>query len=402
MVEMKPSAKRRSIARRVLRPLLAAAGLVLIAPAVLLLVVAETRQGRLCGAAAACLLVGLACLSLLMIRPAPAARFRALATAVSLVAGVALTATLIRSTPTSRPERSSGLISRHLTDRRVPLSSPFNLLPEIDQVKLGVTLATRFVPWFDRARKIREVTMGHYRAIEADPEARGLAPLTHFAALELMTADFDAGHYLAYVPKTRPGERLGMVVFLHGNGGNAQIMPWAWRPFAEGRRFAIVCPTFGFGFWGEGGVEAVDRAVDDARDRWPIDPDRVYLGGLSDGGVGVTRSALAHPDRYRGLIYVSPTMKLGELGGPGFEAGWKGRPVLVFQGDRDWSVAKSSVDPAVDLLRRRGVEVDYRVYPGEDHFLFFSKPAELFDAIAGWMAGAERVPLVSGNAGEQR
>ena len=33
---------------------------------------------------------------------------------------------------------------------------------------------------------------------------------------------------LAYpTPEPRPGERLGAVVFLHGNGGNFQVMPWA-------------------------------------------------------------------------------------------------------------------------------------------------------------------------------
>jgi predicted esterase len=312
-----------------------------------------------------------------------------------------LAVALVRSSLATRPERSEGLLSRFVGDRRVPRYSPANLLPEVDQVKLGVTLATRFVPWVGRARTIREVTMGLCREIEADPDARGLGPVTHFAALELVGANFDAGHYFAYVPEPRPGERLGAVVFLHGNGGNFQVMPWAWRAFAEQRRMAILCPTFGFGFWGDGGVEAVDRSWLDASARWPIDPGRVYLSGLSDGGVGVTRSALAHPERYRGLIYVSPTMHLDELGSPGFERGWNGRPILVFQGDRDWSVPKDTVDPAVDLLRRRGAVVDYRVYPGEDHFLFFSKSRELFAATVEWMVKAERPLVTNTKAGDR-
>ena len=104
----------------------------------------------------------------------------------------------------------------------------------------------------------------------------------------------------------------------------------------------------------------------------------------------MTRSALAHPGRYRSLIYVSPTMRLDELGSPAFEAGWKGRPVLVFQGDRDVNVPKATVDPAVDRLRGLGVDVDYRVFPDEDHFLFFARRAELFDAIGVWMANLGR------------
>jgi pimeloyl-ACP methyl ester carboxylesterase len=401
MVETARDRTRRSAIRRVLGGTLAVLSLTAVGPASLLVLIAETRQGRLFGGVAACVLIAAACGFVVSYRAPANIRPWVVATVASLTLAGFLMFALVRSTPTSRPERSTGLLSRCLGNRRVPAYSPLNLLPEIDQVKLGVTLATRFVPWVSRARTIRKTTMGLYREIEADPESRGLGPVTHFAALELVGADFDAGHSFVYVPESRPGERLGAVVFLHGNGGNFQVVPWAWRSFAEENRCIILCPTFGFGFWGEGGVEAVDRAWDDARGRWPIDPARVYLAGLSDGGVGVTRSALAHPERYRGLIYVSPTMKLEELGSPEFEASWKGRPVLVFQGDRDWSVVKRSVDPAIDLLRRRGVDVDYRVVPGEDHFLFFSRRAELFDAIGGWMTRAGRVPSWTEKAGEQ-
>ena len=379
----------RRIARRVLGGIFAILGLLAFGPASLLVLVGETRSGRLFGGVALGSLAAIACLAHLAYRSPSDPRPWAIAAGLSLVTAFGLAVVLVRSSPMTRPERSSGLVSRFVGERRVPWYSPMGLLPEIDQVKLGVTLATRFVPWVARARAIREVTMGLYREIEADPDARGLGPVSHFGALELVGADFDPGHYFAYVPEPRAGERLGAVVFLHGNGGNFQVMPWAWREFAEGRRMIILCPTFGFGFWGDGGVEAVDRAWVDASSRWPIDPGRVYLSGLSDGGVGVTRSALAHPGRYRGLIYVSPTMDLDELGSPRFGQGSEGRPVLVFQGDRDWSVSKGTVDPAVDLLRRRGTDVDYRVYPGEDHFLFFSRRRELFGVIVEWMVDAE-------------
>ena len=391
----------RRIARRVAGGVLAILGLLAFGPASLLVLVGETRSGRLTGGVALGALGAVACLAHLAVRGPSNPRPWAIAAGLSTAMALGLAVALVRSAPTARPERSRGLVSRFVGERRVPRHSPANLLPEVDQVKLGVTLATRFVPWVARARTIREVTMGLYREIEADPDARGLGPVTHLAALELVGAEFDAGHYFAYVPEPRHGERLGAVVFLHGNGGNFQVMPWAWRAFAEERRMVILCPTFGFGFWGDGGSEAVDRAWLDASTRWPIDPGRVYLSGLSDGGVGVTRSALAHPGRYRGLIYVSPTMHLDELGSPRFARGWEGRPILVFQGDRDWSVAKGTVDPAVDLLRRRGADVDYRVFPGEDHFLFFSRRRELFDAIGEWMVKSERPPATDPKAGER-
>jgi pimeloyl-ACP methyl ester carboxylesterase len=380
--------------------LVAALGVVGFGPASLLVLVGETRPGRLFGGVSAGVLVAAACLGHWLFR-SPARSWPWLTGAgLGLSVAVGLALVLIREAPEARPDRDSGLVSRFTGGAGVPRLSPMNLIPEIDQARLGLTMATRLVPWVGRARTIREVMMGLYREIEADPDARGLGPVSHFAAMELVGAEFDSGHYFAYVPVARPGETLGAVVFLHGNGGNFQAAPWAWRPFAEEHRVAILCPTYGFGFWGEGGVEAVDRAWADASRRWPIDPHRVYLAGLSDGGVGVTRSGLAHPERYRGLIYLSPTMHLDELASPGFVEGWKGRPIRVFQGDRDWSVSKSTVDPAVDLLRRQGSAVEYDVFSGEDHFLFFSRRLEIFERLGAWMAGIER-PLAVEKAGER-
>ncbi len=363
-----------------------------LAPASLLVAVGETRPGRLFGGLSAACLVALAAGLGAWRWPARPWAWGSLA-ALALVAASGLAVALARGATPDRPGGDFGHQSRFGAGSGLPRYSPARLVPERDQVALGVNLATRWAPWSGRARQIRETTLGLYRSIDADPAARGLGAVTHLGLLEAVGGDFRRSeHAFAYVPEPTGGERLGLVVFLHGNGGNFQILPWAWREFAEARRLAILCPTFGFGFWGEGGVEAVDRAFESALARWPIDPDRVYLGGISDGGVGVTRSALAHPGRYRALIYVSPTMRRDELASPGFSEGWRGRPILVLQGDRDWSVPKGTVDPAVDLLRSQGSAVTYHVFPGEDHFLFFARPTELFGRISEWMGTFEGPP----------
>jgi pimeloyl-ACP methyl ester carboxylesterase len=173
-----------------------------------------------------------------------------------------------------------------------------------------------------------------------------------------------------------------MLIFLHGNAGNHKVMAWAWKPFADKYKIAIICPTFGFGFWDDGGVEAVERVYQHAMSAQSIDPARVWLGGISDGGKGVTRSATAYPEHYRGLIYLSPTMILAEVGSASFLDCWKGRHILVFQGEADHSVLLRDVDPAIALMRAGGIAVSYHTFPGEDHFLFFARRVEIFDQIA--------------------
>ncbi len=265
------------------------------------------------------------------------------------------------------------------------------LIPESDQLHIGAIVFTA-LPFVSRrrAKRVRDVVLDLSRSVEADPVARDLGSVFPLAVAELLGKEFDSGHYFAYIPKHDPNDRLRAVVFLHGNAGNFKIMPWAWRGFCEREKMILVCPTFGFGFWNEGGVESVERARSDACQRLPIDANQIYLAGISDGGKGVTRSAAAHGSLYRGLIYISPTMILGELSEPCFADSWRGKPVFVAHGAKDWNVRRSTVDPAVELLELQSSIVEYHVYPEEDHFLFFSEQGDLSKRISAWMSSSRR------------
>lgn len=362
-------------------PAIGLAGSIL--PLALLSILAETRPGRWLGLLSVVLLAGLA------------AGFSPWRDSWRLWAGLAgLTvaaalglAAAARVRPAVPDSVHRGLLAFEAGRPGPVWARSYGVLPEIDLVKLGAQVVSRVVPWVrpDHCRRIREVTLAHYREVEADPNGRALAPVYHLALAELLGLDFDTGHYYVYLPRAEPGEALGAVVFLHGNAGNFKVLPWAWRRLAEEKRLAIVCPTFGYGLWDEGGVEAVERVRSDAVARLGLDAGRIYLAGLSDGGKGVTRTATAHPDAYRGLIYLSPTMLLDELADPRFVAAWAGRPVLVATGGLDWNVRPETVAPAVDRLRDAGCLVESLFDPEEDHFYFFGRLDFLLDRIGGWM-----------------
>jgi phospholipase/carboxylesterase len=374
------------LGRRFLGVIFGLSAIILLGPLTLLAFIGESRPGRRLGWLAIALL-GAVFSAVALIWPMPRPRLWALIACGTLAT---LGGIYIAYRGSLEPEGSGGATGLRsvVLGPAAPLKpGAFGNFPEIDTIKLATTLMSRLLPdtTAEHRRRIRFETLRLGREIEANADARPIPSVSALALAELTGRPFDAGHYFAYVPAYEPGERLGAVIFLHGNGGNFKINPWAWRPFAEAHRFAIVCPSYGFGFWGAGGAEAVDRALDDAIRQLPIDPGRVYLAGHSDGGNGVTRTGRAQPARYRGLIYVSPTMNLDEIGSADFLAAWRGRPVIVFQGDADVNVLTRVVDPAVERLRSNGVEVTYRVFPGEDHFLLFGRSAEVFDAIARWM-----------------
>lgn len=379
----KPRARARRI-RRARGVVVAAFALLALVPLSLLTITARTGPGRLAGWAAVCAIAALAAAILAARSPARDWRHAA-GLALPIVALAGLVVLLVRGAPGGESPEGPGLRSVFLAPSAFRRHAIGNLVPEVDQVTLGAALLTRLDPWMSAAqgRRIRRVLGELYDEMEAVPATRPLGTVGGAALGELLGGSAEGpGHYYAYVPEHGPGERLGLMVFLHGNAGNHKILAWAWRAFAERHRVAIVCPTFGFGFWGDGGVEAVERARAHALGTLPIDPGRVWLAGLSDGGKGVTRSAIAHPGHYRGLVYLSPTMVPGEIGSRAFLDGWRGRPVLVFQGDDDHNVPRRDVDPAVAILRREGVDVRYETFPGEDHFLFFARREAIFGAIA--------------------
>lgn len=268
-----------------------------------------------------------------------------------------------------------------------PPRSSAALFAERHLVQLGIALALRPLTGASRprAQQVRTCVMRLYNELHDCAEGRGAGSVLHLSLAGLVGAGLHSGHCFAYVPEPEPGERLGALVFLHGNGGNLQIFPWLWRPLAERDRLAILCPSFGFGFWGEGSAQAVERVRLDAVARFSLDPDRFYLAGLSDGGNGVTRTATAHPDRYRGLVYLSPTMRLDEISDPAFAAAWRDRPVLVIQGGQDRNVTQASVDVAVQRLKAQGSDVSYVVYPEEDHCLIFTRREDLLAVVERWL-----------------
>ncbi len=259
--------------------------------------------------------------------------------------------------------------------------------PEADWVWLGVQLVTRLDPWMSRsqARLMRDVVR---KALDEIAETSGYSQLPPALPL-LFWGSFrrpDHGHFYSYMPSHEPGETLSLFIVLHGHGGNFFLWPHSWKEFADAQRCVIVSPSFGYGNWEHPqGVRAVERCLNFAETHFPIDPARVYLAGISQGGCGVARSGAAFGSRLAGLIFLSPTMEPAVLNSPEFIEGYTGRPILVVQGGRDHNIKPQSVDAAVAILMQNGADVTYHTDGDADHFLYFAKRDEIHTIIGDWM-----------------
>ncbi len=263
---------------------------------------------------------------------------------------------------------------------------------EDEYVWIVIRLVTRLdprIPTFE-ARATREAVNELLNAVATWPDYRRLARVSDGQSWLLLSGRLDPRHCYSYRPEPRePCERFGLFVFLHGHGNNYLFFIHALRPLCDRLRLCLIAPSFGYGNWeAPGGVEAVMRATEFGVAAFDPDPARVFLGGISQGGAGVSRTAAARPTRFAGLVYISPTMEPDVIRSEAFARGWARRPVLVIQGERDGNVSPASVTAAVEQMTADGVQVTEHRDPDAGHFLFFAKRDELFEVIAAWATGA--------------
>jgi hypothetical protein len=98
---------------------------------------------------------------------------------------------------------------------------------------------------------------------------------------------------VAEPPRSLPAR--GAVIFLHGYGGNFALQCWLVARPALRLEMVTVCPSTGVrgDWWTERGARIVRSAIGRLRERGI---EHVYLAGISNGGVGVSRLAPALQD----------------------------------------------------------------------------------------------------------
>jgi predicted peptidase len=106
-------------------------------------------------------------------------------------------------------------------------------------------------------------------------------------------------------------------------------------------------------------LELVDRLVSEL----PVDPRRVYVTGLSMGGMGSWYAAGASPDRFAAMLEVCGG------GDPSWAERYSGVPVWAFHGQSDAVVPVSRGREMIKALVEVGhhPEIHYEEYPGVGH-----------------------------------
>lgn len=167
-----------------------------------------------------------------------------------------------------------------------------------------------------------------------------------------------------YVPEYYdPAAPLPLVVALHGGSGNGGAFLWSWLREARTRGFAVLAPTAKGATWSlmEPEVDGpnIDRLVDQVSADWTIDPARMLLTGMSDGGTFTYVLGLRGGCRFTHLAPVAAAFHpmLLTFADPGRV---RGLPVTIVHGTQDWMFPPELAQGAERALSQAGADVVYR------------------------------------------
>jgi predicted esterase len=108
-------------------------------------------------------------------------------------------------------------------------------------------------------------------------------------------------------------------------------------------------------------ITAMRDFLDDILARFPIDPNRLYITGLSMGGIGSWYFAIKMPERFAALV---PVAFRGD--------GWspcpaKAIPVWAFHGAKDNVIPLENAQTLVDQFKSCGGSIRFDIYPTGAH-----------------------------------
>ncbi len=130
--------------------------------------------------------------------------------------------------------------------------------------------------------------------------------------------------YRIHVPANLPADRdVPLVVCLHGGGGNSRTASMmGLTPIADREGFIVIYPNSIDKHWNDGRDSPKfaehDEAIDDVaflmdlvrsiREQYPIDSNRIFATGLSNGGFMTQRLAMEHSETFAAVGIVIATM----------------------------------------------------------------------------------------------
>lgn len=196
-----------------------------------------------------------------------------------------------------------------------------------------------------------------------------LQPGQTAATFESTTITNSKLDYLVYIPEgaaQASTKKWPLIFFLHGSGERGTNV---WTVAVHGPpkvvkdrkdfEFIVVSPQCPPNrSWN---IAALTGLLKDVMAKYPVDPDRVYLTGLSMGGFGSWSLAAVHPELFAAVAPICGG------GNPKDVSKLKDLPIWVFHGGKDPTVPLKRSEEMVEAIKAAGGNVKFTVYPELGH-----------------------------------
>jgi predicted peptidase len=175
--------------------------------------------------------------------------------------------------------------------------------------------------------------------------------------------------YLLFLPEGYSNDsdkKWPLMLFLHGAGERGsdvnKVKVHGPPKIVQTKKdfpFIVVSPQCPANSWWK--PYELTALLDQIQKDYKVDPDRVYLTGLSMGGFGTWELASQNPQRFAAIAPICGG------GNPAMARRMRDLPIWVFHGDADRTVPVAMSDEMVAALKKAGNDVKYTRYEGVDH-----------------------------------
>ena len=182
--------------------------------------------------------------------------------------------------------------------------------------------------------------------------------------------------YSLYVPEYyTPDKDWPLIVCLHGGYGRGDDYIWTWLRPAKSKGYVLLSPKSTDVTWSvlrpPVDIKSIRAMFDEVCETYAIDRSRVYLSGLSDGGIYTYLLGLDQAELFAGIAPIA-----GELS-PATDTMLRQKqgidvPIHVIHGVHDFIFPVQSVRSSNELLEHIGYKVKYTELPDWSHALTYS------------------------------
>jgi len=186
----------------------------------------------------------------------------------------------------------------------------------------------------------------------------------------------DRGQYSLYVPENyTPDRRWPLIICCHGGYGAADEYIWTWLRSARAGGYILLSPKSLGQTW-EMTMNSIDtrsvmRMLDEVRGAYAIDDSRIFLTGLSDGGIFTYIMGLERHELFAGLAPVAGALHLAVdpmlRSRTGVEV-----PLFVIHGVHDFIFPVAFTRQTNELLQKLGYNLKYEELPEWGHAFPYS------------------------------